>query len=234
MAKTPKLGQRLCPKCKEIIQADALICKHCGTTFSQEEVAAATANAKKSKRNLGIGCLGLVLLVGFCSYMIDPEKKDAGDKQDATAATPAAKETEKSLGYAPAVFADRFNALASKADKPWQITDPRVEGDSFKHMFNDHIGLVGHTAENGNVSGLIVIGTGDGTVASGIDVFMTMSMVYCAATGTNDLKKCGGPVLALTQSFKEGGKASETVVNNIRFTYQRSSMTGSLFSVDAM
>ena len=80
MAKTPKLGERLCPQCKEIIQADALICKHCGTKFTDEEVAAAKSKAAKGKRNLGFGCLGLVLALGFCTYVVggdDPAKQSA-------------------------------------------------------------------------------------------------------------------------------------------------------------
>jgi len=236
MAKAPGLGERACPKCREVIKIDASICKHCGTTFTDEEVATAREKAANSKRKLGFGCLGLVLLLGFCGLLVDKSDKGIDAKKPAAQAdaAPDATLNEKSLGYAPSVFADRFNALSDKTDNGWRLDNLRVEDSGFKHMFNDHIGLVGQVADDGKMSGLIVIGTGDGTVSSGVDVFMVMSMVYCAATNTTDLKKCGPPVLKLTQAFKEGGKSSVTVVNNVRITYQRSDATGSLMSVDAI
>ena len=69
MAKKPGLGERACPKCKETIKADALICKHCRTEFSAEEVVAAKAAKQRDAKYAGFGCLGLVLLLGFCGYV---------------------------------------------------------------------------------------------------------------------------------------------------------------------
>lgn len=63
MARAPGLGERKCPKCKEAIKADAEVCKHCGATFSSDEIAAATKVAKRQRRRLGCGCLGLIILI---------------------------------------------------------------------------------------------------------------------------------------------------------------------------
>ncbi|WP_333882851.1 Ltp family lipoprotein [Sphingobium yanoikuyae] len=77
MAKKPGLGERLCPKCKEVIKADASICKHCRTEFTAEEVAAAR---KEHNLTIGVGCLLIVLLLGFCTYTAG-----GGDKSETTA-----------------------------------------------------------------------------------------------------------------------------------------------------
>lgn len=93
MAKAPKAGERICPKCKEAIKVDASICKHCGTVFSEEEVAVAKAAAKKTTRQAGIGCLVLVLFLGCCSYVMGKGEPEAAipDKPTASAKADAAK-----------------------------------------------------------------------------------------------------------------------------------------------
>jgi hypothetical protein len=88
MAKKPGLGERECPKCKETIKADALICKHCRTEFTPDEVAQAKQAAKSDSRMAGIGCLLLVLLLGFCSYTLSgdgTQKSDIPEKPAPTA-----------------------------------------------------------------------------------------------------------------------------------------------------
>ncbi|WP_313335754.1 hypothetical protein [Sphingobium yanoikuyae] len=91
MAKKPGLGERLCPKCKEVIKADASICKHCRTEFTAEELAAAKKQQDQSNLAAGIGCLGIVLLLSYCVYTSGdkasvasaPEKPAATAKADA-------------------------------------------------------------------------------------------------------------------------------------------------------
>lgn len=70
MAKAPGLGERKCPQCKEVIKADAAICKHCHMQFTPDEVATATAVAAKRRKWTLIGCLSPVLLIGSCVAII--------------------------------------------------------------------------------------------------------------------------------------------------------------------
>ncbi|WP_160172149.1 zinc ribbon domain-containing protein [Novosphingobium lindaniclasticum] len=93
MAKGTKLGQRICPKCKETIKVDASLCKHCGTEFTPEEISLAKADAKKGAKYGGIGCLLLVLALGTCTYIAGkgepapevPDRPTASAKADAIA-----------------------------------------------------------------------------------------------------------------------------------------------------
>lgn len=68
MGKRPGLGERACPKCKETIKADASICKHCRTEFSAEEMAQAKKDAQYNNKITGVGCLIVILLLGYCTY----------------------------------------------------------------------------------------------------------------------------------------------------------------------
>lgn len=234
MAKKPGLGERSCPKCKETIKADALICKHCRTEFSAAEVAAAK---KEHRQVIGVAVLGLVLLLGFCSYINGDETPadNASTSAAVTATNPApetpAESVEQSLLFTPEQFAARFNALATEADKPWRISNIQVTKNSFKYMLSDHLGFIGDVGSDGQVKGLVLLGSGDGTLDSGMNVFMAMAITYCAATDTTDLKRCGPPMLELSNSFKDGGDATETISNNMKISFSRSDAVGSIMTV---
>lgn len=234
MGKKPGLGERACPKCKETIKVDALICGHCRTEFSPAEVASAK---KENRQVIGIGIIGLVLLLGFCTYTSDDETSadSAGGTAPVTASAPTpeapAESAEQSLLFTPEQFAARFNALATASDKPWRINNIQVAKGSFKYMLNDHLGFVGDVGQEGRVKGLVLLGSGDGTLDSGINVFMAMAMTYCAATDTTDLKRCGPAMLELTNSFNDGGDAVETINNNIKISFSRSEAMGSIMTV---
>ena len=66
MAKVSGLGERKCPACKEVIKVDATVCKHCSTSFSAQEVAAAVIENRKANKFATIGCLATVLVIGSC------------------------------------------------------------------------------------------------------------------------------------------------------------------------
>ncbi|MBB5985328.1 hypothetical protein [Sphingobium lignivorans] len=60
----------------------AEVCRYCGATFTPEEIA---AERKSQSLVVGIGCLGLLLALGYCAYSVG----DTGS-QSQNAATPAA------------------------------------------------------------------------------------------------------------------------------------------------
>lgn len=74
------MNEKKCGQCAEKVKLEAARCKHCGHEFSAEEMAAASAEAKKQQKAGLFGCLGLVLLLGFCGYI--------GGEGDSTAAIP--------------------------------------------------------------------------------------------------------------------------------------------------
>lgn len=67
-----------CPKCKSMIERSAEICPHCRTAWTIEEVAARTS---KRNREMGIGCLTLTLLLGFCVWQTQPDEKQMADQK---------------------------------------------------------------------------------------------------------------------------------------------------------
>jgi hypothetical protein len=89
-----KAGERACPRCKETIKADATICKHCKTEFSAAEIEAAKAEQRKATKYGAIGCLGLVFLLGLCTYAVSdktPSPAKSGNQAASDKPGPTAK-----------------------------------------------------------------------------------------------------------------------------------------------
>lgn len=62
--------EKKCPDCAEIIKKDAVVCKHCGHRFSQQEMEAEKRRAAEMQKNGAMGCIVLVVLIaiiGTCS-----------------------------------------------------------------------------------------------------------------------------------------------------------------------
>jgi len=80
-----KADEKKCPKCAEAIKKEALVCKHCGQTFSQSEVAATLKHDADSKRNGAIGCLLLIVA------LVAVAKCSSGGDKSATSETSTAE-----------------------------------------------------------------------------------------------------------------------------------------------
>jgi hypothetical protein len=78
---------------------------------------------------------------------------------------------------------------------------------------------------------LTVIGTGDGTVMSGVDVFMVMSIAYCAAEDVDNLKQCGEPIFTLMKDYETGEAARKSVIGKVNLSYMRSKEMGNWFTI---
>lgn len=77
-----KSNEKRCSKCAEVIKKDALVCKHCGNTFSAKEIADQKAADAKAG---GIGCLvilGLIIAVVTCSGQASDDKAPSKAKQE--------------------------------------------------------------------------------------------------------------------------------------------------------
>ena len=79
-----------CPKCKNAINAKALICLHCRTEFTAAE---AYERAKKHTRNLTLGWLGL-LFIGVTLWFAFTGDDDSGEVVEKQVA-PTAREVPK-------------------------------------------------------------------------------------------------------------------------------------------
>lgn len=190
---------------------------------------------RKALGGLGVAS-GLFVLTAIIIPAPDTSKSSSNDGSpkaaSATVPSKADKKPEPTLPFTPGEFASRFNELAAEADKPWRISEFSVDGESIKYMLSDHLGFVGNIGTDGRVKGLMVLGTGDGSLGSGVDVFILFATSYCAATDSGDLKRCGPPVMKLMQDFKDGGEPTRTIINNMKLSFTRSDVMGTILTFD--
>lgn len=97
MPKVSKPGEALCPSCRQPSSVDAVVCPHCGLTFTQAQIDArkqadayAVPTPKDDKKAMTVGCIGLVvaiLLLATCIGGGDGGKA-ASTSKDGAVATP--------------------------------------------------------------------------------------------------------------------------------------------------
>lgn len=78
-----------CPECKKNISDAANQCPHCGLQLTSEMIEHAKANQSKLKKNVGIGCLGLIVLMIILS-VIGRENADKAPEKAKSLSSPSA------------------------------------------------------------------------------------------------------------------------------------------------
>lgn len=94
------------------------------------------------------------------------------------------KKEEKiaSLGFDVDEFKKRFNKAAQEFKSDMRIDNIKVESgavqDTFQYMLTSHLGIVGAVnKEDGNINSITIIGQGDGTVQSGLNIMVSMGIL---------------------------------------------------------
>ncbi len=168
-------------------------------------------------RNLAGGSAGLfagLVLVTICieAGLIQPASKNAeetiaeaspavsttADSQanprlaaqpEAEAAAPA-----KTLGLNPDIYAERVNAVLQRLEKPYRVdtsdVTPGEVNDVLKAKLGPHAALVASISKgSGEIIDLTVIGSGDGSPASGLEIMMMASAALSAAAPDADFRE---------------------------------------------
>ena len=150
---------------------------------------------------------------GFCVFtfaialgIISPEKKDTAPVEASTnSATVMDKEPgtseltegvvaqEKTLGVTPEIYADRLNTIFKGAKLKHRVgTKVVTQGavnDSLLIEVSQFTSLVISVSKvNGEMLGLTIIGAGDGTPSSGVDIMLVASAALNAAVPALEFK----------------------------------------------
>jgi hypothetical protein len=106
----------------------------------------------------------------------------------------ALKEPAKTLGIQPADYAARVNAVLSTLGKPDRVDASAITSGEVNDVLNAKLGpyaalIAGISKETGEVQDLTVIGAGDGSPASGLEIMMMASAALSAAAPGSDFKE---------------------------------------------
>lgn len=138
-------------------------------------------------------------------------------------------------------FQQRFNAMATENELEFQVRSIDIEegsvNNTFEYHFNDHIGILGalNKADNSVIS-VTMIGTGDGTEASGANIIVMM--LGLIATADPSIKPDDRPKLLkrmgmFTDENDVTNMDAHTVQNGLKYSISSSPTMGIWFSVSS-
>ncbi len=183
-----------------------------------------------TKKDALIG-LGIAFGLFIVTAIVIPSPDGESAEQDEIDLADGDTDQQPTLTVDLEAFSDRFDMFAEQADLPWRMERPSVEDGTFSHTINENLALIGNVGAKDRITQILLIGTGDGSVSSGIEVFMAMTVLYCTTSQAEDIKQCGPKVQRLLQSFEDGGTAVETKSDGVVYNYIRTPATGSMMTI---
>lgn len=170
------------------------------------------------------------------------EKEELAKEKDEKKAAIAKKEKEdklkvQSLGYNIEGFAKLFNIASQEFESSFHIDNPSITDGEIQDvatiMLNDYIAMnVSINKEDKSVRDILMIGQGDGTVASGLDIMVTIGTII-TATNPDLTPDERGDVLNELGLMDEAGLSDEqksAVRNGIKYTLESSDQIGIMFT----
>lgn len=180
-----------CKSCKHQVDMKAKTCPNCGVSDP-----GVTALQK---------LLGFALLIVII-FVVVKACSGGGEK---TSSVENSKSVEgvavKTLGLTPKQYAERANRLFSSFKTPYTVDGGAVESGEVNDILNAKLGpylsLVGTVSKRtGELQEVTLIGAGDGSAKSGVDIMMISSAALAAATPDADHKA----VLSKMSSMLDG------------------------------
>ncbi|GIM45921.1 hypothetical protein DNHGIG_14700 [Collibacillus ludicampi] len=165
------------------------------------------------------------------------ETKDIKDKSTQNEKNDAEK-TAYSIGMNPEQFKVSFNQQAQAFGASFRINSLEIdEGpvqNSFKYMLNDHLGLVGSiNKKDGSIRDVMLLGQGDGTLKSGLDILGGMGALIAATNPSLPPEERGQILkdLGITKGADLSNVDKSTVRNGLKYTLSSSKDIGIMFGV---
>lgn len=132
-----------------------------------------------------------------------------------------------SLGVTVKVFSERFNSAMTDMKQPFRITEFEIDNSdkpaSFKYLFNSHIGLIGAVTPSNKIIDFTMIGSGEGTIESGLNIMFVMNALIRAVNPEMSKQEAAKMVMQLMENSAvkiANGKSgsSSIILNGVEYT----------------
>lgn len=174
----------------------------------------------------------LVLVIVGCS-------KEQNQSVEATKNQDTAKSIDlpevASLGVTIQNFSERFNAAMVDMKQPFRVTEFQIDNSdnppSFKYFFNNNIGLIGSVTPDSKIIDFTMIGTGEGTMESGLNIMFVMNALIRTVNPEMSKQEAAKMVLKLMEdSAKEmsnnNSGSSSIILNGLKYTCSQGQAIG--------
>ena len=214
----------------------------------EEEKARLEAHEKlkgEKKKQGCIGCLALIVIFAVIGLIMDSCSGDKSKESGKTTNTPPQQQTQQqssipgTLGMTPNEFTTRFNNSSTEFKADLRISSLKVETgslqDVFQYSFTDRLAIMGSVNKaDGTVRDVMIIGQGDETSKSALNIVMSMGILIAAVNPElsanergNILKDLG--LLGDNIDLKNLDKS--TIRNGRKYHVSASDKIGIMFSV---
>lgn len=174
----------------------------------------------------GLVVVAVALELGIIQPAVDPATDVAASPaetmEQATAVTPI-----KTLGMTPKQYVERLNTLLNTAEQPYRVDAGSITGGDVNDVLNAPIGkhaaLVASVSKGtGEILDITVIGAGDGSEASGLEIMIIASAALAAAASDVEFRDVFQGIPAMI-------KGEERAYGNVKLGAKRMEQLGTWF-----
>lgn len=110
------------------------------------------------------------------------------------ASKPVEKPEQKTLGITPEVYASRLNPILKKFEKPYRLDPKAVKTGEVANTLSANLGpyaslVASVSKESGEIVELTLIGAGNGTPVSGLEIMSIASAALASAASGSDFRE---------------------------------------------
>ena len=134
-------------------------------------------------------CFMAVVIAGIAvsSGMVESKASDQAGAPVATDKEAAQEGSEaKSLHMTPAIYADRINPLLEQFEKPYRVNPAEITVGDVQNVVKANLGpfaslILTVSKDTGDIVDVMLIGVGDGTPSSGVEIMLIGTAALAAA-----------------------------------------------------
>lgn len=139
------------------------------------------------------GCLVAIIVasIALALGVVEPKKQEQAVVVEAV--KPSKVVAEKTLKMTPAMYAGRINQLLEKFEKPYRVNPDAVTKGEVQDILKANLGpyaslVAAVSKDTGELVDVTLIGAGNGTPASGMEVMLIASAALAAAAPEADYR----------------------------------------------
>ncbi len=243
-----------CPACKNKVSIEATACPKCGQPIT-DAIRDESIKKEKGGKQAVKGCLWIVLALFLFSAAVNlitgggEDKSEKAAQSAPVAATPAptpaqpspepekakpqpveqkAQKTEPFFNMTVKTFVANYNKAAKEAGSGQRMKVAKQNGKVAQLAATEHNGAVVSTNEQGKITSILYIGTGDGTVQTATDMLIGMAFSIGGIKPEWPTER-RFDVLEKLNLINDSGiipESSKATINGVSFSSQFSQQTG--------
>lgn len=190
---------------------------------------------KRALGGFGVSFLLLILTAIVIPTPEDDEQSNEIAQEKAVVVPESASFVDKEnqedgIGVTVEEFKATFNRLSAELKRPWNIKNIKIEDNLFTYAFSNNIAMTGKVGAGGEIVSILIVGSGDGTAMSGLDIFSVMTAA-CASALNHDDMKIAGPLIMEMVEASNAGKATSKIMNDVKVSFARSDVLGNILTI---